>query len=310
MLYFSIYYKDRAVSNIKTYFFLILCILFWSVNFVIGRFIKEDMTPLELAFFRWAFVFLMVLPILVLRYKHIFNSFKKNWFILTLLAFLGITSFNTILYFGLSATTSTNALIINSTIPLLILLVSFLILKQNISSNQVFGIVLSTFGVIFLILKADIDNIFTLKFNSGDILVILSSATWAFYSVLVKFKPKDLTSFEFFSSIVAIGFMLLMLIYLYQGYQWAHELDLLKDNYLIFLYLSIFASISSYYLWHYGIEKIGASKTGQFVHIMPIFGIILASIFLKESLQTYHLIGGILIASGIYLSLFYKKKNS
>ncbi|PNV82814.1 MAG: hypothetical protein C0627_08600 [Sulfurimonas sp.] len=85
------------------------------------------------------------------------------------------------------------------------------------------------------------------------------------------------------------------------------ELEVLKHNYLIFLYVSIFASITSYYLWHYGIHKIGASKTAQFTHLMPIFGIILASIFLKETLEIYHLLGGVLIAFGIYLSLFYKR---
>ena len=71
---------------------------------------------------------------------------------------------------------------------------------------------------------------------------------------------------------------------------------------------SSWGSIASYYLWHYGIEKIGASKTAQFTHLMPIFGIGLASVFLNESLETYHLLGAILIAFGIYLSLFYKRK--
>jgi drug/metabolite transporter (DMT)-like permease len=40
---------------------------------------------------------------------------------------------------------------------------------------------------------------------------------------------------------------------------------------------------------------------------MPIFGIILASIFLEETLEAYHLMGTILIVFGIYLSLFYKR---
>ena len=293
--------------NIKTYFLITLCVLFWSANFVIGRFIKDDITPLELSFFRWFFVFLMIFPILIIRYKNILNSLKQNFKILTILAILGITAFNTLLYFGLTATTSTNALIINSTVPILVLLISYLILKQKIKLYQTIGIILSTFGVVFLILKADISNIFTLEFNQGDILIIISSTTWALYSVLVKFKPKDLNDYEYFATIVTIGLILLLPFYLYQGYSMQKELELLKNNYLIFLYVSIFASITSYYLWHYGIDKIGASKTAQFTHLMPIFGIILASIFLKETLETYHLLGAILIAFGIYLSLFYKK---
>lgn len=293
--------------NIKTYFLITLCVLFWSANFVIGRFIKDDITPLELAFFRWFFVFLMIAPILIIRHKNILNSIKQNFKILTVLAVLGITAFNTLLYFGLTATTSTNALIINSTVPILVLLMSHFILKQKINLYQTVGILLSTFGVVFLMLKADISNIFGLKFNQGDILVIISSTAWALYSVLIKFKPKDLNDFEYFATIVTIGLILLSPFYLYQGYSIQKELEVLKHNYLIFLYVSIFASITSYYLWHYGIDKIGASKTAQFTHLMPIFGIILASIFLKETLEIYHLLGGVLIAFGIYLSLFYKK---
>ena len=293
--------------NIKTYFLITLCVLFWSVNFVIGRFIKDDITPLELAFFRWFFVFLMISPILIIRYKNIFNSLKQNFKILTILAILGITAFNTLLYFGLTDTTATNALIINSTVPILVLFMSYFILKQKINLYQTIGIILSTLGVLFLILKADISNIFILEFNQGDILVVISSISWALYSVLIKFKPKDLNDFEYFATIVTLGFILLLPFYLYQGYSIQKELKVLKNNYLIFLYVSIFASITSYYLWHYGIDKIGVSKTVQFTHLMPIFGIVLASIFLKETLEAYHLLGAMLIAFGIYLSLFYKR---
>ncbi len=293
--------------NIKTYFFITLCVLFWSGNFVIGRFIKDDITPLELAFFRWFFVFLIITPILLIRHKNILRSLKQNFKILTLLAILGITAFNTLLYFGLTVTTSTNALIINSTVPILVLLMSYFILKHKINLYQTAGILLSTFGVIFLMLKADIASIFTLEFNQGDILVLISAAAWALYSVLIKFKPKDLNDFEYFATIVTIGLLFLLPFYLYQGYSMQQELEVLNKNYFIFLYVSVFASITSYYFWHYGIDKIGASKTAQFTHLMPIFGIVLASIFLKETLETYHLLGGILIAFGIYLSLFYKK---
>ncbi len=261
---------------------------------------------MELAFFRWFFVFLMVSPILIIRHEKIIHSLKQNFTILTVLAILGITTFNTLLYYGLTFTTSTNALIINSTVPILVLVLSFFILKQKIKFYQTTGIVLSTLGVIFLILKADIANILTLEFNEGDILIIITSLSWALYSVLLKYKPKDLNDFEYFSTTVAIGLIVLLPFYLYQGYSLQQELEVLQNNYPVFLYVSIFASISSYYLWHYGIEKIGASKTAQFTHLMPIFGIILASIFLKESLHSYHLLGASLIAFGIYLSLFYK----
>ena len=294
----------------KTYSFLVLCVLFWSGNFVLGRFVKDDIEPLELAFFRWLFVLIIISPILIKNYVKIFKVVRENLRIVLLLSVLGISSFNTILYFGLSMTTSTNALIINSSVPILILVFSFFILKQKITTNQSFGILLSTIGVLYLVLQGKFENILLLEFNQGDIWVITSSFIWALYSVLMRFKPKEFNDVEFFAVIVFFGFIALLPVYFYQGYTVAHELELLKSNYFVFIYVSVFASTLSFYFWHYGIDKIGASRTGQFTHLMPLFGAFLAYIFLGEVLQTYHILGMILIFIGIYLSLFYKPRTN
>jgi len=164
-------------------------------------------------------------------------------------------------------------------------------------------------GVLFLILQGDFSNILSLTFNNGDLLIIISSILWATYSVFVKFKPKDLNNFEFFATIVFLGFFMLLPFYLMQGYTIQREIKIFQANYLIFLYISVFTSCLSYYFWHYGIDTIGASKTGQFVHLMPIFGITLAYIFLGEKLMLHDFLGVVLIAVGIYLSLFYKKRS-
>jgi drug/metabolite transporter (DMT)-like permease len=131
---------------------------------------------------------------------------------------------------------------------------------------------------------------------------------WALYSVLVKFRPKELNDYEYFATIVFVGFFVLLPIYFLAGYEIHHQIELVKNNFFIFVYVSVFASSLSFYFWHYGISKIGASKTGQFAHLMPIFGSILAYIFLGEVLEAYHIIGMVLVFMGIYLSLFYKKK--
>jgi len=293
----------------KIYIFLILCVLFWSGNFVIGRFVREDITAFEMVFFRWSFTLLLISPILIISYKKILKSLKEDYKILLLLSLLGIGLFNTLVYTGLKLTTATNALIINSTVPIIVLILSYYILKQNINKKQIFGIFLSSFGVIYLILKGNILDIFTLKFNIGDLWIILSSLTWALYSVFIKFKPKNLSDIELFSLLVTLGFLMILPFYLYQGYGIEYEINLLKNNYLIFIYISLFTSILSYYFWHQGISEIGASKTAQFAHLMPFFGAILAFVFLGEILQMYHIIGGIFISFGIYLSLLKKKVN-
>ena len=291
----------------KVYGLLVLCVLFWSANFVLGRFVAGAMEAWELAFFRWLGVFVVTLPFLLLHIRKIWATLKRHFGILVLLSALGIACFNTLLYIGLQHTTATNALLINSSIPIMILFLSFLILKTSISKRQVVGILLSTFGVIFLVLKGDVQSIFALHFNSGDLWVIASSVCWASYSVLVKFRPTTLSSFEFFITTVSLGLVMLLPFYIAQGYSMEREMMVLRSYAWVIAYVVLVTSILCYYLWHKGIAQIGADKTGQFTHLMPLFGSFLAYIFLDERLEWYHLGGVVLIFGGIYLCLFVKK---
>jgi len=288
----------------KIYVLLVLCVLFWSANFVIGRFVAGAIQPFELAFFRWGGVLLVVLPFLVLHVKKLSATFRSHWKILLFLSFLGIACFNTLLYIGLQYTTATNALLINSSIPILILFFSFVILKKAITPMQVGGIVLSTLGVVFLVLKGDWHTLLALNFNQGDLWVIGSSLCWALYSVLVKFRPQTLSSFEFFVTIVFLGVVMLLPFYVAQGYSVQREWEILTHYWGAIAYVILFTSILSYYMWHKGIASIGADRTGQFTHLMPVFGSFLAYVFLGEGLEWYHLGGIALIGCGIYISLF------
>ena len=292
----------------KVYISLVLCVLFWSGNFIIGKYLNTNIEAVELAFFRWFFVLLFIFPTLFfVNVKKIIRVTKENIFIMSALALLGITLFNTIVYSALKSTSATNALLINSTTPLMILFFSYVFYKTKILKIQVLGIIISTFGVAFLILKGNILNILDLESHSGDLYILLSSLCWTFYSLLLKFKPKEFRFYEFFVALVILGFIFLLPIYLYQGYSLQEELKQIQNYWYFFLYISFFTSILSYFFWNIGIDEIGAAKAGQFTHLMPLFGSFLAYIFLGESLSFYHIIGALLIAAGIYLSLFVKK---
>lgn len=292
------------------YGLLVVCVLLWSANFVLGRFVAGSIEPLELAFFRWLGVCVLTLPFFLLHVKKIVTALRMHFGILVLLSALGIAAFNTLLYVGLQYTTATNALLINSSIPIIILCFSFVILKTAISLRQVIGIVLSTVGVIFLVLKGELSSFTHLRLNPGDFWIIAASLCWASYSVLVKFRPSSLSHFEFFITTVFLGVLMLLPFYLMQGYTLAREMALLRQHLWVISYVVIFTSIVSFYLWHKGIALIGAEKTGQFTHLMPLFGSILAYLFLGERLEWYHLGGACLIGGGIYLCLFVKKKLS
>jgi drug/metabolite transporter (DMT)-like permease len=263
---------------------------------------------MELSFYRWFFVLVLLLPYLILHYKNIFRVLKKEYIIVIVFAALGIAGFNTFLYYGLQTTTAMNALLINSSIPMIIIVLSAFILKTKITKLQSLGIVFSSIGVIYLVLRGDIQTIFTLEFTRGDFWILLACITWALYTVLLRYKPKELNAFEFLSITTFIGVLILYIVFILQGYSFSFEFRKDSDILYSLIYMVIFPSILSFYFWNVSIIEIGPNKAGQFTHLMPIFGAVLAYIFLGEVLELYHFIGMTLIFIGLYLSLILYKR--
>lgn len=291
----------------KYYIFLVLAVLFWSGNFITGRYISTSIEPMQLSFYRWFFVLVLLLPYIFINYKDLILGFKKDSLLLVVFGAFGIAGFNTFLYYGLQTTSATNALLINSSTPIFIILISSIIFRIAITKIQILGVLLSTLGVLYLILKGNINHILELNFTPGDLWILLAALDWAIYSVLLKFKPKDLSSFSFLTITSFIGVIILYIAFILQGY--SLEFSFLSNKEVLYslIYIVIFPSILSFYFWNMATIEIGANKAGQSAHLMPIFGAILAYIFLGEVLEFYHIVGIVLIAIGIYLTMFFKK---
>lgn len=292
----------------RIYLLLVICVAIWSGNFVIGRFVRFELEPVQLAFFRWFGVSLILLPQLFTARREIGIALKQHWAYLLLVSFLGVACFNTFLYVGLQHTTATNALLINSSIPMIIIAFSVLILKLRITKIQLFGVLLSMLGVVYLALNGQWSNLIRLQFNHGDMWIITSSLAWGLYSTLLKRKPVDIKAF--FAITVFLGTLMLAVVFFLSGYRLGDFVGLPLSAKLAVLYTVLFASIISFYLWSEGIATIGAHKTGQFTHLMPVFGILLAYLFLGERLHLYHVGGFALIGFGIWLSLFYRRSGN
>lgn len=291
----------------KYYIYLSLAVLFWSGNFVLGRYISTNISAMELSFFRWFLVLLILSPYIMLNAKRLIFTFKQKPYLYILFGALGVSAYNTFIYFGLDYITATNALLINSSTPVFIIILSSIILKTKMTKIQVFGVLLSTIGVVYLILKGDIEALLNLEFTRYDLWIILACISWALYSIYLKYKPKEIKPLDFLSIITFIGVLILFLICVIFDFKFEYLFFTEEKILYSLIYMAIFPSIVSFYFWNLATVEVGANKAGQFTHLMPIFGSILAFIFLKESLEFYHFVGVVFIALGIYLSIFLKR---
>jgi drug/metabolite transporter (DMT)-like permease len=293
--------NPSAPGRLLAYLLVSLAPLFWSGNFVLGRALHETIPPIALSFWRWAVALLILLPFVSRGLYRQAGIIRRHWAILALLGLLGVTNFNTFVYVGLQATTATNAVLLVSTTPVLILALSFLLLGLTVRPPQAAGVLLSLAGVGAIVTAGDPSTLSQFELNTGDLWVLAAVASWALYSVCLRWRPPGLDSLVFLTATMIAGLVPLLPLYL-----WDLERGSTLDVDAVALgaigYVALFPSVLAYIFWNRGVAELGANRTGQFLHLMPVFGTLLSVLLLDERLARYHLVGMALIASGILLA--------
>ncbi len=289
--------KDKTA-----YIFLILATLFWSGNFIVGKAASLfEIPPFTLNFYRWTFAWLILAPFTL---KEIFK--KKSYILnnIKLILILGITSitvFNSIVYYSLNFTQVISGVLMISTIPVMIIFFCWVFKIEKTNFYQILGVFFSLMGVVVIVTNADINKLLNLNFNKGDLWMVVAMFSWAMYSALLRKKKFKLSQISLLQTIISAGLILLLPAYLIEmalGYRANIHLPFI----LTLTYVVLFPGLASFFFWIKGISIIGSNRSGIFLHLMPIFSTIMAMLIFKEKFMTFHLIGAILIITGIILS--------
>ena len=294
-------------NNTKAYLFLTLAALFWSGNFIVGKAASTfEIPPFSLNFYRWFFAFLILFPF---TYKEVLN--KKNYVFenLGLFIILGITSitiFNSIVYYSLYYTQVISGILMISTIPVWILFFASFLKIEKTNLFQILGVILSLTGVLFIVTKVDIQLIKELEFNKGDLSMVIGMLSWAIYSALLRKKTHPISQLALLEIIIICGFIFLVPIYFIEM-SFGNKIVLGLPFILTLGYVVLFPGIFAFLFWIKGIDIIGANRSGVFLHLMTIFGALMAIVILGEKFMFYHFLGAIFIIAGITLSNKSKK---
>ncbi len=295
-------------KNNLAYLILILTTIFWSGNFIVGKAASTyEIPPFSLNFYRWFFAGLILLPFtfkeLIKKKKYIFDNIG----FFTLLGITSITIFNSIVYYSLYYTQVISGILMISTIPVWIIFISSILNIERTNIFQIIGVVFSLTGVIFIITKADLEIIRNLDFNKGDLSMVVAMFSWAVYSALLKSKKYEISQFSLLQVVIITGLIFLTPIYLIEMYL-GNVIVIGIPFVLTLTYVVFFPGLASFIFWIKGISLIGANRAGVFLHLMPIFGAIMAMVIFKEKFMYYHILGAIFIIAGITLSNK-KRKN-
>jgi len=290
--------RTRPVSP---YLLLTLTPFFWACNWIIGRGLSSSVPPMAMTFYRWFFAILIMAPFAWPHVRREWPIVRRNWRIMLLLGVTGVGSHNALAYIGLNYTTAMNGVILNSFIPVMVIALSWIFLGQRLSSTQLTGVGVSLIGVLAILSQGSLETLARLELNRGDLFVIASMLMWSTYTICLRWRPTGLHVLTFLFVIACIGEVGVLPFYLTERAGGA-TMAITPVTAGAILAVALFSSVVAYLFWNRGVEQVGASVASLFVHLMPVFGTLLAWIFLDERLRLYHVIGIVLILTGIYVT--------
>ncbi|WP_210396204.1 DMT family transporter [Motiliproteus sediminis] len=279
---------------------LVLTTLFWSGNFVLARAMHLEIPPLSLALLRWSLAFVILAPWVLPALWRERQVLLTHYRMLLLLALLGVANFNTFVYLGVQHTTATNATLMQSAVPVVILLLSGL-LGQPVRPIQLMGILLSLSGVLFIVTRGDWSSLLALALNPGDLWIMAAVLTWSLYTLCLRWRPQALSALALLGSTIGLGVAMLLPLFLWELGTGAH-IQWSRSSVMVVGYVALFPSVLAYFFWNHGVSRLGAQRAGLYIHLMPVFGLLLSVLFLGESVLPFHLLGIGLIFAGIYLA--------
>ncbi len=278
-----------------------LAVVFLGANFVVVRNIYEQYPPAVLSIWRWGGAALILLPFTWSGLREDWPIIRRNWVVLLACALLMPIVGSLTGYLAMALTVAVNGAIIQSMIPVLVVSLSWILLIERINARQAFGLVVALAGVLGIVTRGDPEILRSLSFNSGDLLLVASACGIAGYYVLFKRareKPRLPVFLTVLCGVGAVFHIPFVTVELLQG----SPMPFNTATIFSILFVAIFPSLLAIMFFNYGIEKLGPSKTSVYAYFMPVITAALAYIFLGEAIAAFHVIGTVLIISGVYMA--------
>ena len=289
-------FSDKFISYIK----LLLTAIFWGGTFVAGRALAGEVAPFESAFFRFLFASIILVVAIYRTEGGIKFGSLRNFLIATVLALLGVVSYNFFFFAGLELVTASRASLIIANNPVLIALLSALVFKDKLSIRQIVGIFLSLFGAVVVISRGDL-SLISAEFGRGEFLFLGCVASWVSYSLFCKIAMKDISPMLAVTHSSLVGAVVFSIPSISSG--------MLSNvpNYSLgawgsLFYLGFFGTALGVLWYNQGIKKLGPGVAGLCINFVPVSAVILAWLILGETPTKSLLIGGSLVVLGVLLT--------
>jgi len=272
----------------------------WGGNWAAARAVTLEIPPFSLSFWRWALAAALLLPFARAQLREDAALVRRHLPALAAFGVIGTAGFTMLGYWGLRYTTAVNATLLNSSLPLFVVPLSWGLLGLTVSARQAVGMAASLAGVACIMGSGDPAALARLSFNPGDLLLLGGAMLWALYTVLLRWRP-PLKPLSFLFVTIAAGTAFNAPFCAWELWE-GGSLALSGKTLAAIAYLAVFPSIVAYICWNRAVLLVGPNVAGFFNPVIPVFGTLAAVSFLGEPLHAYHLAGFALVLGGVALT--------
>jgi drug/metabolite transporter (DMT)-like permease len=284
----------------QPYLLLSITALCWAGNAIVGRLAAGHIPPVTLSFLRWSLAFLIILPFAWRHLVRDWAAIRARLGTMIVLSVTGIGAFNTLQYWALEHTQALNTLLLQSAGPLVVAIWSLILLGVRLTLAQAAGVTLSLAGVLVILLHGDLTALTSIQFNKGDIIFTVALVIFGLYSVLSLKRP-EIHGLAFAGFTFGCGAACLIPLLIWELFS-RPVMQLDTTNLLTLFYVAVFPSTLAYICFNRGVHLIGANRAAPFFHVVPVFGSIMAIVFLGERPQLFHIIGFALVLTGVFVA--------
>ena len=261
----------------------ILTVIIWGTTFVSTKIlINTGLSPVEILLYRFVLAYFCILTI---AHRRLWANCVKDEFLLFLSGLCGGSLYFIAENTALGITLASNVSLLICTAPIITTVLSHLFYKESLRKGLLYGSLVALFGVGLVVFNGSV----LLKVNPlGDFLLKRLSRSYPTLFITRKVFFYGILSLFFYFAIYPLNIKL--------------ELLKLPVVYLNILFLGVIASMLCYIMWNTAVRALGASKTANYIYIVPLVTLITSAIFLSETITIASGIGALAIISGVYIA--------
>ena len=291
--------RKRVFSG---YALLVLAVLMWAGNSTVGRATAdENIPPMAFTFWRWVCAFAIFAALFGARTWRQRDEILAHWKFVVPFALISVAGFNAVFYVALQKAPAVQVSLIQSILPVLVLLIGLAVLRERIDGKQWLGIVFSIGGAALIVTRGDGEVLRTLQLGEGDVWALAAVFIWAWQAFLMRYKPRSIDIMSFMTTIALIGVIGIAPLYLYE-HATVGPMPVTQNSILFVAYVAVMASVVGTTCWNEGTYRAGPARAGYFGNLFFIFASALAIIILGEDLFWYHIAGAVSVLIGIWLA--------